>query len=489
MIVYLKKLFVLGVQPEQNFHQKKDIIFVNQACFVLIVCAILVFLCNLFFGFYQRIFVPISTLTLFVTTLFLQYRHQYKWAKILALSGALLSGISSTVLFGPQASTHYYILASLILGLVFFSKRNQHLVIFILHFLCFLLVQLYIRDYSPVFPGQDTAMLSYFHIPIVFICIFVTLSEFVLHYERFETRIKDLMDSITEHSELLEIEKNKSQVQAQILKNTNNQLLLEIEQKEEAQQKLIESNAELEQFAYVASHDLKEPLRTIGSFTQLLKRKLAPSFDDSTSEYYQFIVDGIHRMSSLLDDLLALSKLNRQVEIDKVDLSACVDRNLMNLNDAIKKSGGRVITSKLPVIYASEIQLNQLFQNLISNALKFRKLDTTPEIRIDCQEKKDHYVFSIKDNGIGIKQEFKEKIFIIFQRLNKKTKYEGTGIGLAICKKIVQNHLGKIWIESTYGEGTTFFFTISKKLEPSHASNETEAEEKELITDLEVTNV
>ncbi len=469
MGIPLRSFFTIGIYHGQNFHEKRDIIFVNQACFVLLVCAVLVFCCNNFFGFFERSLVALSTIPIFAIALLLQKNKKYFSAKVLTAFGAIASGFFSTWLFGMEAKTHFYIFASFSLAMILFSKRHQHVLLFLVHFFAFSFLILYLKNHESVYSGQDSEYLAYFHIPVIFLCVFVTLSEYVMHYKRYEKKIHALMSSIQEHSELLQEEKTKFEIQTHTLQNTNDQLVNEIAQREVVEKALLDSNSELERFAYVASHDLKEPLRTIGSFTALLERKLGKHFDEDATIYYKYIVSGVDRMTTLLDDLLALSKLNKETAMETVDLEENLDINIMNLNNALEKNKGKIIRSKLPEIWANKSQMNQLFQNLISNGLKFKR-EVSPVVEVACQDEGDHYLFSIKDNGIGIKEEHLEKVFVIFQRLDKRSKYEGTGIGLSICKKIVQNHGGDIWIESVFGEGTTFFFTISKNLKNEEAA-------------------
>lgn len=229
--------------------------------------------------------------------------------------------------------------------------------------------------------------------------------------------------------------------------------------------KLKESNVELEQFAYVASHDLQEPLRTISNFVSLLRSKYSKQEDKEAGEYIKFITDATSRMQNLIKDLLELSRIGRTISIVDVDCNKVLSNVIAEMGLAIKEANARIITSQLPVVQGNEMELKQLFQNLLSNAIKFKKKDTAPEIRITVEEKGLEYVFAFADNGIGIDTQFKEKIFIIFQRLHSNNDYPGTGIGLATCKKIVNQHHGKIWVESEPGKGSTFYFTIPKVAE------------------------
>ncbi len=235
-------------------------------------------------------------------------------------------------------------------------------------------------------------------------------------------------------------------------------------------EELKRSNAELEKFAYVASHDLQEPLRMISGYTQLLLKKYGNKIDKEAKDIIDFTIDGAKRMQNLINDLLLYSQFNsnRQTKT-QVDLNMVIQQTLKNLTVSIQESQAKIEVDPLPNIFADSVQMVQLFQNLVGNAVKFRKKDTAPLVQIKSQTMAkgglEYWQITVKDNGIGIKKDFYEKVFAIFQRLHSIETYPGTGIGLAICKKIVENHKGEIWIESTEGEGTTFHFTIPKKVE------------------------
>jgi light-regulated signal transduction histidine kinase (bacteriophytochrome) len=226
--------------------------------------------------------------------------------------------------------------------------------------------------------------------------------------------------------------------------------------------RLTESNKELEQFAYVASHDLQEPLRMVSSFLQLLEKKYNEQLDDSAHQYIHFAVDGSERMKTLINDLLKFSRVGTTVEENsEVDCNMLLKNVIKVYEQKINENEAKIRVRELPVIKGNRTQLEQLFQNLIGNALKYRGKDA-PCIEIGANEEGAGWVFHVKDNGIGIEKKFYEKVFVIFQRLHGKNEYGGTGIGLAICKKIVERHGGKIWIESEPGSGTTFYFSFPK---------------------------
>ncbi len=225
------------------------------------------------------------------------------------------------------------------------------------------------------------------------------------------------------------------------------------------------SNAELEQFAYVASHDLQEPLRMVASFTQLLQKRYIDKLDQDANDFINYAVDGAIRMQSLINDLLAFSRVGTQkAAFNETDMNLILEQVKSNLSYSIKDTGAIITNDPLPVVIADESQMIQLIQNLISNAIKFQKKNATPIIHISGKTEENQWIFSVKDNGIGIDPQFFDRIFIIFQRLHKKDEYGGTGIGLSVCRKIAQRHGGKIWIESEPDKGTTFYFTLKTSI-------------------------
>ncbi|HEX2869214.1 MAG TPA: ATP-binding protein [Ignavibacteriales bacterium] len=231
------------------------------------------------------------------------------------------------------------------------------------------------------------------------------------------------------------------------------------------------SNSELEQFAYVASHDLQEPLRMMHSYAELLEKRYKGKLDESADDFLNFITDGAKRMQHLINDLLQYSRVStRGKPFEPVDCMEVLSSVMDNLQISIEESGAIITYNDLPVIHADETQMVQLFQNLLSNSIKFRA-GKTPEIHISAEEKDNEWIFLVKDNGIGIAPEFHERVFIIFQRLHSSDKYPGTGIGLAVCKKIVERHQGKIRVESELNKGTTFYFSIPKRIETNKNGN------------------
>jgi PAS domain S-box-containing protein len=252
----------------------------------------------------------------------------------------------------------------------------------------------------------------------------------------------------------------EQKIAAEQIKKMNQELELRVQRRTS---ELKRSNEELQQFAYVASHDLQEPLRMVASYMQLLERKYKGKLDEKADMYIGFAVDGASRMKALINDLLNFSRVDSKAKtLAPTDFNVTLEEVMQNLKEAIKENKAKIIVEgTLPTIIAESSQMIQLFQNFISNAIKF-KGDNIPEIRVSAEEQPAHWVFKIKDNGIGIEKEYWDRIFVIFQRLNNRVEYPGTGIGLAICKKIVERHGGKIWLESETGKGTTFFFTIKK---------------------------
>jgi signal transduction histidine kinase len=233
---------------------------------------------------------------------------------------------------------------------------------------------------------------------------------------------------------------------------------------------LSRSNRDLEQFAYVASHDLQEPLRKVTSFCQLLQQRYGGQLDERADQYIEFAVDGAKRMQLLINDLLAFSRVGRlSGEPEPIDLDRPLQRALDILADRIEETGATIEHGDLPEVCAEPSLLSAVFQNLIGNALKFQRPGIRPEVRVsvtEAGESGEAWEVAVADNGIGIEPEYADRVFVIFQRLHTKDEYSGTGIGLALCRRIIEHHGGHIWVDTTVGEGTTIRFTLPRPVEP-----------------------
>jgi light-regulated signal transduction histidine kinase (bacteriophytochrome) len=269
---------------------------------------------------------------------------------------------------------------------------------------------------------------------------------------------------VTALEQLLEVHEESVLVQSAALETA-----LKVQQEqarglESLNARLRHSNADLEQFAFAASHDLQEPLRAIAGFSRLLQQLYAGRLDARADDYITHIVEAVERMYGLINDLLEYARVTRQGQsLQPTDFNRVVQNALALLKVALEESGTKVFCRGLPTIPADQGQMIRLFQNLIGNAIKYRSAQT-PEVRIAAVEHANEFQFSVQDNGIGIDPQHFERIFVIFQRLHTREEYPGTGIGLAVCKRIVERHGGRIGVESTPGKGSTFSFTIGKYL-------------------------
>ena len=274
-----------------------------------------------------------------------------------------------------------------------------------------------------------------------------------------ESTVKRRTRELNETNEHLQRELEERKITEDKLKKSEKDLKLLIEE-------LKRSNEELQQFAYVSSHDLQEPLRTITSFTQLIERRYKDKLDSDADEFIEYIVDAAKRMQTLINDLLNYSRVaTRGKEFELTDTKEILENTISNLYASIKENHAEITSENLPKIMADKRQMIQLFQNLIGNAIKFRKPEISPKIHIKASknENKNEYIFSVQDNGIGIEKQYMERIFTIFQRLHTREEYDGTGIGLAVSKRIVERHGGNIWVESEPPDGSTFYFTFPVK--------------------------
>ena len=306
-------------------------------------------------------------------------------------------------------------------------------------------------------------------------CARITLNNIEYKTENFKITEWKLSSRVNISKKVMEIEvyyledKPFLEEERSLIKDIGNRLKGDIDRKE-AEQELLRTlenikflNQELQQFAYVASHDLQEPLRMVISFTQLLAKKYEDKLDDDAKDYINYAVDGARRMQTLINDLLSYSRITTHEESFKIiNIENVLEDIILNLQIKIKETSAKITYGEMPSLFADRTQLMQLFQNLIVNALRFRRKEP-PQVHISVQQTSNEWIFSVKDNGIGIDQRFFKKIFIIFQRLHTRAEYPGSGIGLAICKRIVDRLNGRIWIESEVGKGSTFKFTIPLK--------------------------
>ena len=229
----------------------------------------------------------------------------------------------------------------------------------------------------------------------------------------------------------------------------------------EVVKELERSNKELESFAYITSHDLQEPLRSIASYSQLIERRYKGQLDSDADEFIDFMVIGAKRMKSMIQGLLEYSRVGtRGEEFQEFNAEEALSYALLNLKSAIEECHVEVTHDSLPVIFGDESQITSVFQNLIGNAIKFKKPQFPPRIHISAKKEGNEYIFSVQDNGIGMEKQYTDRIFEVFKRLHTIDEYEGTGIGLSIVKRIIERHGGRIWVESEFGVGSTFYFTI-----------------------------
>ncbi len=269
---------------------------------------------------------------------------------------------------------------------------------------------------------------------------------------------KSKVESINNNlrKEILERAKIQNQLQAKTLELTQKSV------------ELGRSNADLEQFAYVASHDLQEPLRMVSSYVQLLRKRYQGTIDEQADKYIEYAVDGAKRMQSLIGGLLEYSRMGHgTMESGQISAEVALEQGLIGLRAGINENAASVTHDPLPLVKGNGPQVARVFQNLVANAIKFRDPVVPPKVHIGCRICETEALFTVEDNGIGISSEFNERIFVIFQRLHTRAEYAGTGIGLSICKKVVEAHGGRIWVESELGKGARFSFTLPLLSHPS----------------------
>jgi signal transduction histidine kinase len=309
-----------------------------------------------------------------------------------------------------------------------------------------------------LFAGASREGLRYIHFARGFLATSCGMSMIYWVMRRKENELVKLRDHFAEQLD----------ARTEELCNSNKQLLHEVERRQEVEDKLrclierlAQSNSSLQQFAKIASHDLQEPLRAINGYAGLLSRRYTGKFDKKADQFLKAMVESTTRMENLIQDIFSYSecKGRRHTAYELIDCNSVVDEAIENLKVSVKENKASITRDSLPAVMGHKWQLVQLFQNLLSNAIKFRGPDS-PQIHISAEHRGNEIVFSVCDNGIGIDSRYQEQIFEMFKRLHARREYPGTGIGLAICKSIVENHGGKIWLESELKKGSTFLFSI-----------------------------
>ncbi len=290
---------------------------------------------------------------------------------------------------------------------------------------------------------------QYYYTSIILLGIFVLSILWI-----YESEKTGLVNKINENRK--ELEKQKEILEEEVADRTKSLRI--------SNDSLQRSNKDLEQFAYIASHDLQEPLRMVGNFVQLLEEEYKDKLEGEGLQYIEFAVNGVERMSNLIEDLLNYSRAGKkELPLEHCDIQNLLEEKKGDLSLIINRRSAEIFARNMPSIYCYKNYLSIIFHNLITNGLKYNQ-SPNPRIDIDHVETETHHVFSVKDNGIGINMEYKEQIFEIFKRLHRKEEFSGTGIGLAIVQKLVHYHKGEIWLESEEGEGTTFYFSVYKHL-------------------------
>lgn len=404
--------------------------------------------------------VPLMTASIFVIALIWYFK---KYGNIL-LVGNILAAIWFLPIAqfipqtgGLQSDNILWLIISPLIALLFTSRIWGFLWLVVVMTYVYVIYLLQISGKIKILVLEN---FDYAYYTSSYLSLFAVLFGIVFVFEHGQQLIIKMLN---EQKKLLRTQKMQLEQQKKELEESTKEIEAKNLILKNVDDKLRSSISELENFAYAASHDLKEPLRMIGMYTQITRKKLDPLLDDSSKEYMYYVTDGVSRMQKMLDDLLQYSRLGRQKDDDRpIDLNNVLFSVIHNLTMTMRENEAAIITEELPTVTASNTEMTQLFQNLIANAIKFRKKEENPRVEIRVSDCGAYYEFELADNGIGIPERFKERVFNIFERLHSRNEYEGSGIGLATCKKIINTSGGKIWLESEEGIGTKFHFTLPK---------------------------
>lgn len=444
MFRLIQKITTIGSKESLSYSEKKRVHLLNQVTFMAMAGVFLKFINELLLSDPIGYLISISTFILLGMTLFFQYLGKYELARwYLTLQGILVC-LLLIFLFGRNFGGEFILCPLILMVNIFFSKTIEKVALFLIVMLSYTLIQFYfINGGQPLLKNHLSESTYYY----------------VFFFSSFATLVMSIMfirenNAINENSiKLLETLKEKHE------ELRKNQLELAVQNS-----KLETANIELEKFAYVASHDLKTPLRNVNSFLNLLDRRLPKDSKPELREYIEIASSNAQHMYNLIQDILEYSKINNggRVEFKETNLYDLMKRVIFNLQELINSKGAKIYIHKLPNLVCNDSQMVLLFQNLINNGIKYNER-IEPVIKISSEDKGDDVLIRVSDNGIGIDREYFDKVFEMFSRLHTQGQYSGSGIGLAICNKIVLHNGGKIWLESKKGEGTTFTIELPKE--------------------------
>lgn len=435
----------IGVRPGHDFVELKRIRLLNQLCMVLIPFLAIFLVRDSIEGDINGVLLSLAVGGIILLTPVLQRFQYYRLARWVFVVLMIFSVTGLIMLYGRDLGGEFICMVSVLVVLILFNQIWDQVLLFAMVFGSYIFSQIYLSYNEAVFAAD----LSPFTKELLFLtsiaCLMLLTMVFIQENLFFELQSRELLKSLREKNDVLR------------------QKQLEIEQQNE---KLAQANRELEKFAYIASHDLKTPLRSINGFLMLIERRLEKRglMDAEIQEFFDFATGGARQMYLLIDDILAYSQLNKNdTSLTTVDLNEVMKKVEHNLRGVIQEKHASIVQDPLPCIVGNAAHLLLLFQNLIENGIKYNKSEQ-PLIQVRFEQFSDHFVLSVADNGIGIGTLYQEKIFDMFTRLHSAVNYSGSGIGLAICKKIVQGCEGRIRLESREGGGTTFFIEFPDHL-------------------------